>query len=88
MGVTPQILSRAVTDPLTRYITEQLADTNAGDTWRTYLLRRTAHSLAIYDPVAAWTVSCANRELAFADHVDMLCKFFHVCGRSSPHFSA
>ncbi len=64
MGVTPQILSRAVTDPLTRYINEQLADTAAGDTWRTYLLRRTAHGLAVFDPVAAWTVSSASENLA------------------------
>ncbi len=74
MGVTPQILSRAVTDPLTRYITEQLADTNAGDTWRTYLLRRTAASLAVFDPVAAWTVSSAGRALAVAGYVAMLCE--------------
>ena len=65
MGVTPQILSRAVTDPLARYIGEQLADTSAGDTWRTYLLRRTVESLAKLDPVAAWTVSTASSGSAF-----------------------
>ena len=61
MGVTPQILSRAVTDPLTHYITQQLADRKAGDTWQTYLIRRIVESLRKGDPVAAWTVSTDSR---------------------------
>ena len=58
MGVTPQILSRAVTDPLAHYIGEQLADRNAGDSWRSYLIRRIADGLRSTTPeLAAWTVS-------------------------------
>ena len=71
MGVTPQILSRAVTDPLTRYISEQLADKTAGDTWRTYLLRRTVHNLQKGDFVAAWTVSSPARNVPLSDFAEL-----------------
>lgn len=56
MGVTPQIMSRAVLDPMAAHIEKNMAAPN--ETWRAYLLRM--HVDAMRDPVtkghAAWTV--------------------------------
>lgn len=61
MGVTPQILSRSITDRLARYIQHKLTDKATKQTWRAYLL----HRIAVYlrqppekRPVgmSAWTV--------------------------------
>ena len=66
MGVTPQILSRPVTDRLARYIQQKMTDRKTGDikeNWRAYLLRRIAEYLRRPaaerpDGMSAWTV-CA-----------------------------
>ena len=61
MGVTPQILSRPITDRLARYIQQKLTDRASKESWRAYLLRRIAEYLrqpAKLRPVgmSAWTV--------------------------------
>lgn len=55
MGVTPQIMSRAVLDPMARYMEANV--TRPGETWRAYLLRMEADRLRDEEKKAlpAWT---------------------------------
>ena len=65
MGVTPQILSRPITDRLARYIQQKLTDRASKENWRAYLLRRIAEYLRQppeLRPIgmSAWTVRASN----------------------------